>query len=115
MANRNALYSAQYDQISALFMTEEDTDWPQISRLIDQALRDPFLPHWHRAEFEAIWACEARSLAEEHIQRAKDAIEDMRHMLLAQDKDDAHITERLAPPNEMVAAVESDLAESSDR
>ncbi|KAK5129864.1 hypothetical protein LTR08_002741 [Meristemomyces frigidus] len=112
MQNQHALYDAQYKQINDLFMTEEDTDWPQISRLIDQALRDPFLPRWHRAEFEIIRSWDAGYLAEEHIRRAKEAIEDMRQVLLAHGRNEAHIKDRLAPLNDMVAVMENSLVDS---
>ena len=77
--NQNAFYQAQHDEIEALFQAQEDEgDWSALSRMCDEALSDPFLPRWHRAKYEAIRAWDAGVMAEEHIKRAKDVIEDIK-------------------------------------
>ena len=60
---------------------------------------------------EVIRALSAGQHAEEHIQRAKDAIEDMRQIRLAEGGDEEDIDDELRPLNDMVRAVEDDLVD----
>ncbi|KAK4550790.1 hypothetical protein LTR36_000370 [Oleoguttula mirabilis] len=75
--NQHAFYDAQHDEINTLFLTLDDADgadWSELYRLCDEALRDPALPRWYRAKFEAIHAFDPDGLIEEHVQHAKDAV-----------------------------------------
>lgn len=106
----HAFYNEQYDDVDRPF-EEGNTNSPELLRRLDAALLDAFLPRWYRAEYETMRAWSAGENAEEHMERAKDAIEDIREVLPAEDRDNQYIEDRPAPLNEMVEAVESDLAE----
>ena len=114
MANQHAFYDSQHEEVNAIFQAEE-IDWDRLTPLLNNALADPHLPRWYRAKFEAIAACDGDyDSAKEHIERAKEVIEDMRAVLDAEGRDSAYIEERLAPVVEMVTAIEEDLAEVSE-
>ena len=89
--NRHRFYDAEHDMIRDLFQTaKSDDDWEKLTVALDNALANPPLPRWYRAEYEAIraWTSE---LPEENIQRAKDVVEDMRMVMQAEDRDEASV------------------------
>ena len=109
--NVDNFYDDQYVQINDLFA--EPTDWDALNHGLDQALADPFLPRLHRAEYEALraWDSEERQM---HIERANDAIEDLRLVYEAEGRDQPEVDEILDPLREMVKAVVDDSVSLTD-
>ncbi|KAK5113884.1 hypothetical protein LTR85_010417 [Meristemomyces frigidus] len=105
-ANQHALYDAQHAHISRLFKQEENTPWAELNREVDDALADQY-----RAQYEAIRAWDSGYEAEAHIQRGKDAVEDMRLVMDAEGRTAEEIEERLPSVIRMIAAVEGELTD----
>ncbi|KAK5136616.1 hypothetical protein LTR08_002630 [Meristemomyces frigidus] len=110
MRNRHAFYDAEHEMIDGLFQSDEGEDWDKLCGHLDDALANPFLPRWYRAKYEAIRAWDS-DFPEENIQRAKDAVEDMRLVLEADDRDADYQEERLGGLRVMIEAVEEAVAE----
>ena len=78
MRNQHEFYDAEHEMINNLFQSvDSDEDWDKLCGHLDDALANPFLPRWYRGIYEAMRAWDS-DFPEENIQRAKDAVEDMR-------------------------------------
>ncbi|KAK4540268.1 hypothetical protein LTR36_009673 [Oleoguttula mirabilis] len=88
MRDRHEFPDVESETIEALFPeADSPVDWDQLCGHVDDALANLFLPHWYRGEYEAIRAWHS-DFPKQNIQRAKDAVEDMRGVLEADDHDE---------------------------
>ena len=93
---------------SALEVHSEEAEWDALCNMIDRALRDPDLPLYDRIEYETIHAWHGPERAE-HIQRAKDGIEELRFLLRHLGRSEAYIARYLSDLEDTVDTVEGAL------
>ncbi|CZT16401.1 uncharacterized protein RCC_02244 [Ramularia collo-cygni] len=108
--NQHAMYDQQYATISAMVGSEDDEapDWPALALRLDEALSDPALPRWHRAEYHIIhaWCTQEPEL---QLERARESIEGMVQVLQAEGLSQEQIDARLEPLTSMMATTQSAL------
>ncbi|KAK5110612.1 hypothetical protein LTR62_005651 [Meristemomyces frigidus] len=106
MANTHAFYDDEHQRIIEMFQgAVEEEEWEALSIHLDDALANPSLPRWYRAEYEAIRAWTS-GRPEEHIQRAKEVVQEMS---LAMEANDDHHEHQLQPILDMIEVAEEGI------
>jgi hypothetical protein len=116
LRNQHAFYDTQYDAIMAMFGDEDDPppDGPALSRRIEEALSDPFLPRWHRADYHILVALYSRT-PEDHVEKARISIEDMTRVLQHEGQSPEQIDARLRTLPGMLDFVVSTLEKEKQK
>ncbi|EGP88908.1 unnamed protein product [Zymoseptoria tritici ST99CH_1A5] len=110
--DQHILYDTEYDAIIDMVGHGEEAppDWPAVAIRVDQALSDPALPRWYRAEYQLIRAMYAHD-PESHLNHARASVADMVQVLRDDEKSAEEIDERLAPLRDLLTIIEGALQE----
>jgi hypothetical protein len=107
--NQAQFYQAQGDAIDALFLTADgDADCRSLGTQVKEALSDPALPRYYRANFHIINAwCIGGDEAELQLKWARETLDDMVQVLHGSSQDQIDIL--LKPMREMLELTEGAL------
>jgi hypothetical protein len=112
---QHQFYDAQYEAIGDLVDPGDDkiVDWSSLAAQVEQALSDPALPRYYRAEYHIINAwC---SNPELQIQCARETIDDMVEVLKAEGRSQEEIDARLKTLQGMLEITEKRTKEKAER
>jgi hypothetical protein len=109
-ANQHRQYDVQYEAIGAMFNPAEgegETNWRSLSVQVAEALNDPALPRYYRAEYHIINAwCVSDPEARVQLGLAREVINDKVQVLQADGRSQDEIDVRLKSIRDMLAATE---------
>jgi hypothetical protein len=115
--NQQEFYRTQGGAIDALFQTADaDADWRSLGTQVEEALSDPALPRYYRANFHIINAwCVDDTEAELQLKWARETLDDMVQVSHSHGSSQDDIDTLLKPMQEMLeitkAALEKDKME----
>jgi len=115
-ANQHAMYDAQYEAIGALFDPgdEVEVDFASLAQKLREALSDPALPRYYRAEYHIINAWCVRE-PELQLERARESLDDMVQVLQAEGQSQEQIDAHLLTLREMLAISEKRTKAKAER
>ena len=116
--NQHCQYDAEYNTIGAILNPEEgtETNWRALAVKVAEALSDPALPRYYRAEYHIINAwCVSDPEAVIHPRRARETLDDMVQVLQADGRSHEEIDARLAALREMFDLTEGAVKRTRDK
>jgi hypothetical protein len=116
LQNRHRQYDAQYEAIGAMYDPEDgtETDWKSLAPKLEEALSDPALPRYYRAEYHIINAwCSPEP--ESQLDFARGVLDDMVPVLQADGSSQEQIDARLVALQEMFDFTEGAVKGSREK